>query len=282
MIAVIFSLYLHSIIAFRNNFSGSKKSPVASLILSGLKGYEEFVRTNPLTDKFSVSKFHHLEFFCGDATSTVNRFRLALGMQLIAKSDQSTGNTDHCSYAISSSDMTMVFTAPYPDIMTPTQTNRVQAPFPNFSKPSAVNFFHNHGIGVRAIALNVNNVQESFNILVENGGIPHTEPVQIADVNGNGFADFAEVRLYGDVILRLVNTDHYSGVFLPNFSEVKAEYHKGYESLFNFPISDSYAGSNSGSTGYFGFTRFDHVVGSFLRPSLSFDNIIVILHNIVV
>lgn len=34
-------------------------------------------------------------------------------MSLIAKSDNTTGNTDFCSYALKSNDLTFTFTAPY-------------------------------------------------------------------------------------------------------------------------------------------------------------------------
>lgn len=41
----------------------------------GLKlvGYKNFVRHNPRSDNFTVHKFHHVEFFCADATNTYNR-----------------------------------------------------------------------------------------------------------------------------------------------------------------------------------------------------------------
>lgn len=41
----------------------------------GLKlvGHKNFVRNNPLSDKFKVYKFHHFDFWCGDATNTYKR-----------------------------------------------------------------------------------------------------------------------------------------------------------------------------------------------------------------
>jgi 4-hydroxyphenylpyruvate dioxygenase len=38
-----------------------------------LVGYKNFVRHNPLSDKFAVHKFHHIEFWCTDATTTYKR-----------------------------------------------------------------------------------------------------------------------------------------------------------------------------------------------------------------
>lgn len=38
-----------------------------------LVGYANFKRHNPKSDRFSVHKFHHVEFWCGDATNTYKR-----------------------------------------------------------------------------------------------------------------------------------------------------------------------------------------------------------------
>ena len=65
-----------------------------------MKGFEGFVRSNPLSDKISARNFHHVEFYCGDSTSSFKRFMAGLGMDLVAKSDLSTGNSAHASYLI--------------------------------------------------------------------------------------------------------------------------------------------------------------------------------------
>jgi 4-hydroxyphenylpyruvate dioxygenase len=38
-----------------------------------LVGYANFKRQNPKSDKFGVKKFHHVEFWCADATNTFKR-----------------------------------------------------------------------------------------------------------------------------------------------------------------------------------------------------------------
>lgn len=35
-----------------------------------------------------MKNFHHVEFYCGDATAAASRFVWGLGMKLVAKSDQ--------------------------------------------------------------------------------------------------------------------------------------------------------------------------------------------------
>ena len=38
-----------------------------------LVGAANFKRNNPMTDHFEVDRFHHIEFWCADATSTWKR-----------------------------------------------------------------------------------------------------------------------------------------------------------------------------------------------------------------
>ena len=38
-----------------------------------LLGFEGFTRRNPMSDNFDVQRFHHVEFWCGDATNTAHR-----------------------------------------------------------------------------------------------------------------------------------------------------------------------------------------------------------------
>ena len=40
------------------------------------------------SERFRMKKFHHVEFYCGDATAAASRFIWGLGMSLVAKSDQ--------------------------------------------------------------------------------------------------------------------------------------------------------------------------------------------------
>jgi 4-hydroxyphenylpyruvate dioxygenase len=55
-------------------------------------------RINPRSDRFEVHDFDHIEYWCCDASSAWRRFALGLGLQLVAKSDQSTGNATYASY----------------------------------------------------------------------------------------------------------------------------------------------------------------------------------------
>ena len=81
-----------------------------------LLGAAHFKRSNPLSDRFGVLGFDHVEFWCvvsslaltvraqrvccrcGDASSAWRRFACGLGLALVGKSDQSTGNGSYASY----------------------------------------------------------------------------------------------------------------------------------------------------------------------------------------
>ncbi len=100
------------------------------------------------------------------------RFQVALGMGLVAKSDQSTGNSAYASYALQSNDLVFAFTAPYAKWVAPlvgytcismpklpSCTRRAVAgnsvpgmvPLPNYSADQANAFIVKHGLAVRAV-----------------------------------------------------------------------------------------------------------------------------------
>ncbi|KAJ7960644.1 4-hydroxyphenylpyruvate dioxygenase [Quillaja saponaria] len=211
-----------------------------------LKGFNNFVRTNLRSDRFSVKRFHHIEFWCTDAINTARRFSWGLGMQLVAKSDLSTGNLTHASYLLRSGDLCFLFTAPYsPSIaagenLGPTAT----ASIPTFDHSASRAFSASHGLAVRSIAIEVEDAEIAFSNSVANGAKPSSPPVLL-----DNRVVLAEVQLYGDVVLRYIsykvpsqrsgpNPDYW---FLPNFEPM--------DELSSYPLD-------------FGIRRLDHAVGN--------------------
>lgn len=242
---------------------------------ANLKGFDSFVRTNPMTDKIAVQRFHHVEYYCGDATTTYKRFMLGLGMKLVAKSDLSTGNKRSASYAVKTGDMMMCFTAPYGEVAKFTQPimpeesesanedenalqlDSLKAPFPGFNSTGATSFFEKHGLGVKAIGIEVDNVQEAWMTMLGEGAVSVLEPTIVSHQADNlkavpyeggpsGFVKYAEVALYGDVVLRLIESSKsFKGSFWPNFEDV------------DVPLPTTIA-----PMGDYGLFRFDHIVGN--------------------
>uniref|UniRef100_A0A7S3HU75 4-hydroxyphenylpyruvate dioxygenase n=1 Tax=Spumella elongata TaxID=89044 RepID=A0A7S3HU75_9STRA len=206
-----------------------------------MSGFDKFKRVNPMSDKIECLAFHHMEYYAGDATSTYKRFLGALGAELAAKSDLSTGNDSHASYLVETGTCRMVFTAPYSSV---DQEKAQKLPFPFFSSSQASALFAKHGLHVHAVGITVKDVQATFDIMVANGGIVVQEPTRVVDANPErGFADIAEIKLYGDVSLRLIDATNFKGSFLPNFEDVKV-------------ADEKYA------LGKYGIERIDHIVGN--------------------
>lgn len=114
-----------------------------------LVGAKDFVRHNPMSDRFEVRRFHSIEFWCADATNTYKRFQHGLGMTLVAKSDLSTENEMCASFVLQSNDLVFAFTAPYARKV---QRNSTVCPLPGYDLDTAYNFVNDHGLGVRAVS----------------------------------------------------------------------------------------------------------------------------------
>jgi len=200
-----------------------------------LVGHKNFKRVNPLSDKFAVLRFHHLDFWCYDASNTYRRFSHGLGMQLVAKSDQSTGNSTFASYVLKSNDTMFSFTAPY---SSKAEGSGKGAAFPWYEQDSARDFIAKHGLAVKAVGLLVEDATQAYAAATAAGGEGVTPPHTLEDASQGGKVVIAEVKLYGEVVLRLIQTDGYSGPFLPKYEEASC------------------------TAETFGIQRMDHVVGN--------------------
>lgn len=206
-----------------------------------LKGFDNFVRTNPKSDRFGVNRFHHVEFWCSDATTSARRFSWGLGMPITAKSDLSTGNRTHASYLLRSGDFQLLFTAPYSPTIAGNGPGDGQGSVPTFSRDRCLKHLAAHGgLSVQAVAVEVRDAEEAFAVSVANGARPVAEPIALRDQ-----AVIAEVQLYGNVVLRYVsykNPNPISNpIFLPGFEPM--------EESASYPLD-------------YGIRRLDHAVGN--------------------
>lgn len=215
---------------------GSERKSVASeswQFNRQLVGQKGFQRKNPKSDRFEVKRFHHVEFWCGDAITTARRFGFGLGMTYIAHSDQGTGNYHYASHVLRSGELIFACTAPY---SVETSKEGSEVPLRHFDNIEAHEFLKKHGLGVRAIGIEVADAEDAFKAAVSNGAIAVLDPTQLSDDFGK--VTLAEVKLYGDVVLRFVSGE-YSGPFIP-----------GYEAAKDSPEVS------------YGLQRLDHAVGN--------------------
>lgn len=181
-----------------------------------LVGFDNFKRNNSMSDSFISKKFHHIEFWCGDANNMYRRFQWGLGMSLIAKSDQSTGNHKYCSYVLKSGELIFVFTAPY----SMNDTVKSIEPIPGYDKDVGFDFFKRHGLAVRAVGVTVDDTDAAYNAIKANGGKCTLAPTVISDDWGS--QTIAEWNVYGDVQMRFVSGSDYTGSFLAGYTPVDA------------------------------------------------------------
>lgn len=219
--------------------SGEEEMEVEASVPQALVGYANFKRNNPKSDKFNVLKFHHIEFWCGDATNVSKRFSWGLGMPTVAKSDLSTGNSTYASYVLQSNDLVFVFTAPYSKSVRGSDS---RAPIKSFKSEDAVSFFDKHGVAVRAVGVSVTDAKLAYNVSVKNGAVGVSEPIEVVDEKTGGKVVLSEVQLYGDVVLRFVGSENFHGSFLPLYERV-----------------------DSSAVMSFGLERLDHAVGNVHR-----------------
>eukprot|EP00607_Mallomonas_marina_P004466 CAMPEP_0182437190 /NCGR_PEP_ID=MMETSP1167-20130531/84874_1 /TAXON_ID=2988 /ORGANISM="Mallomonas Sp, Strain CCMP3275" /LENGTH=365 /DNA_ID=CAMNT_0024630011 /DNA_START=2674 /DNA_END=3771 /DNA_ORIENTATION=+ len=160
----------------------------------------------------------------------------------------------------------MIFTAPYTTSSQPSLSSNIDNisientppnPFPGFHRDIANNFTNTHGLGVRAVAIEVEDVSESFSALTRNGARAVLPPTRLDDQEGRGYADLAEISLYGDVVLRLLNKDKFHGRFLPNFKDVRTPLPPCPWNTYTDSDSDSDSDDNT-----YKLQRFDHIVGN--------------------
>ena len=230
-------------------------------LLRGLKHDNELIGTKG---------FHHIEFYCGDAKSTAYRFSLALGMPVTCVTNQSTGNDQCSSYGIESGDVRFLFTAPYSQVTAQfgqdqqqqsSQSNIVYDapdPIPSFSVEDAHSFFKKHGIAAKAVALEVHSASDSFSAAVSNGATPILSPTTIhpsssflKECASASSCQMAEVKLYGDVVLRFVSFDLNENAK----DSTSSSDSKG-------PFLPNYALHSNTRRSTYGLQRIDHAVGN--------------------
>jgi len=216
----------------RHALRSRRAAATTTTTIDEVRGFAEFQRENPRSDKFEVLGFDHVEFWCGDASTTCRRWAHGLGMPIVAKSDASTGNTECASYMLGTGELRFMFTAP-------TSVNGTGSPFPSFSGDECHSFFRTHGLAVRAVCLRVKDAREAYEASVTAGARPGSAPSTITDSAGRS-SRVAEVELYGDVVLRFVEPSSDTEDLLPGFESVP----------------DSEAGPKTS------IDRIDHVVGN--------------------
>jgi 4-hydroxyphenylpyruvate dioxygenase len=152
------------------------------------------------TDTFPINGTDFIEFYVGNAKQASHYYRTAFGYELVAYRGPETGTRDRASYLLQQNKVRLVLTTPLsPD------------------SPIAAHI-HQHGDGVRDIALWVDDARQAFAAAVERGARPAQDPTVLRDDDGEAIV--AGIHTYGDTIHSLVERRNYQGAFLPGFQRV--------------------------------------------------------------
>jgi 4-hydroxyphenylpyruvate dioxygenase len=148
-------------------------------------------------DFLPINGTDYLELYVGNARQSAHFFQTALGFQPLAYSGLSTGVHDRESYVLAQDKIRLVLT-------TPLEGNS-----------EIGKHIDQHGDGVKAIALWVDDAEKSFQETTKRGAEIVYEP--ISEHDDFGTVKRAAIKTYGDTIHIFVERKDYKGIFLPNF-----------------------------------------------------------------
>src|SRR3989454_8079686 len=146
----------------------------------------------------------HIEFYVGNAKQAAHFYKTVFGFQSLAYSGPETGVRDRASYAIRQDKLAFVLTTPmHPD------------------NPIADHIYE-HGDGVKAIALKVEDATSAWNETTKCGGKSFMEPKTLTDDDGE--VVMSGIHTYGDVVHLFIERENYRGTFMPGFRKWESAY----------------------------------------------------------
>ena len=139
----------------------------------------------------------HVELYVGNAKQAAHYYMAAWGFQPLAYAGLETGLKDRTSYVLQQDKIRLVLTAP---LKQGGEINR---------------HIEQHGDGVKAIALWVDDARKSFEETVKRGAEPYLEPEVREDENGK--VVLSGIHTYGETVHIFVERSGFDGTFLPGY-----------------------------------------------------------------
>lgn len=153
--------------------------------------------TDTQVDALPLLGTDHIEFYVGNAKQAAMYYQTAFGFELVAYRGPETGYRETCSYVLQQNKIRLVLTAAlHPD-------------------HEVARHAHEHGDGVKVLALWVDDARKSFETAVERGAVPVYEPMVLTDEHGE--VVLSSIKTYGKTIHTFVERKNYRGVFMPGF-----------------------------------------------------------------
>jgi len=156
-------------------------------------------------DFLPINGTDYVELYVSNAKQAAHFYKTAFGFQDLAYSGLQTGRKDAESYVLQQGKIRLVLTSP---LVGGTEIGK---------------HIDLHGDGVKVVALWVDDATYSFEETVKRGAKPYFEPIVEKDQFGEVVR--SGIHTYGDTVHIFVERKNYSGIFLPNFVELKTSYH---------------------------------------------------------
>jgi 4-hydroxyphenylpyruvate dioxygenase len=166
------------------------------LIRDGLEG----VRDMSEHDFLPIQNFDFVEFYVGDAKQSAFYFSNAWGFTPIAYAGLEMGSRDRASYVLEQGNIRLVVTSPL---------------VPSGEIAEHVKL---HGVGVKTIALRVDDAAKAYQETTSRGARGVMEPKTLSDEKG--VVKLSAIATYGETIHVFVERKLYGGVFMPGYREI--------------------------------------------------------------
>jgi 4-hydroxyphenylpyruvate dioxygenase len=153
--------------------------------------------------EINLRRIDHVRFFVGNARQSAYFYRNAFGFNVIAYAGLETKVRHESGYVLRQGEITFVLASPL-----------------NLEHPDSSRLVL-HGDGVQDIALEVDDVENAYQIAVSRGATGVREPQRLEDQLG--VFQIATIRTYGDTLHSFVNRDNYRGVFAPGYLPIDPE-----------------------------------------------------------
>jgi len=142
----------------------------------------------------------HVEFYVGNARQSAYFYRAAFGMSLVAYAGPETGQRDRASYVLQQGKVRFVLTTALR------------------SDSDIARHVAQHGDGVHAIALWVDDARKSWEETTKRGARSVQEPKEFSDENGRVVT--SSIAVYGDTVHTFVERTDYHGTFFPGYKTI--------------------------------------------------------------
>ncbi len=164
------------------------------------------MKTAPVAEKdfLPLQGTDYIEFYVGNAKQAAHFYKTAFGFQSLAYSGPETGTKDRASYAIRQNKITFVLTT----------TMRPNHP--------VADHHHNHGDGVKVLALAVDDATSAWEETTKRGGKSYLEPKILKDNDGE--LVMSGIHTYGEVVHLFIERQNYHGPFMPGFRNWESNY----------------------------------------------------------